>query len=233
MSEELRNRGREFAGFLEKLPNEKRDEITARNLEQTEAEYREFEKKFAKGKCYLCNKSFSSFKHETPCIHWLMKPRGFRKNDLPKISSRYGFFQIQSYLRWVANKEKIAANINDLPEEGTGDKLFELTIKYKNLEWAFSCSESDFLGHEKTKHSQHPHYHLQMRVDELQFIKYNDFHLPFSEHDIIHIEAMRIHPEIIKGKFTFGEGMSDILNEDNLENLVNHSRSIDEVPLDL
>jgi hypothetical protein len=35
-----------------------------------------------------------------------------------------------------------------MTEEGTGTKLFELTIRYKNLEWSISCSESDYLGHE-------------------------------------------------------------------------------------
>lgn len=133
----------------------------------------------------------------------------------------FGLFQIQSYLRWVANQAGFAKNINDLEDEGTESKIIEVTIRYENLEWALSCSESDFLGHEASKNANHPHYHFQMRVDRRQFINYNDFHLPLSEMDIINIEVMQIAPRKFKPKFIFGEGIQDVLIDEALEEIVN------------
>ena len=68
---------------------------------------------------------------------------------------------------------------------GTNSKLIELTLKYEHLEWAFSCTESDYLGHATTQHARHAYYHFQMRVYGHAFIGYNDFHVPFKEMDII------------------------------------------------
>lgn len=101
----------------------------------------------ANGFCYLRENPYASFSKKTPCPHWLLEPKGFKKKDFPSIAKRYGYFQIQSFLRWVANRDNFARNINDLPEEGTNGKLFEVTIKYKNFEWAFSCTESEVTLH--------------------------------------------------------------------------------------
>lgn len=146
---------------------------------------------------------------------------------------RYGFFQIQSFLRWIANQDGFARNINDLSCEGSSNKLFEVTIKYKKIEWAFSCVESDYQGHATSQHAKHSHYHFQMRIERQPFINYSDFHVPFSEMDIINIEAMRTSPGQIKQRFSFGEGMSDVFNEDTVEQLVNAvvpGESYDEAP---
>ena len=62
-----------------------------------------------------------------------------------EVARRFGFNHMQAFLRWVATEEAFAKNINDLADEGTG-KFIELTIKYKTLEWSFSCSESDYHG---------------------------------------------------------------------------------------
>ena len=101
--------------------------------------------------------------------------------------------------------------------------LFEVTIKYKNLDWAFSCAESDYIGHATSQHAKYPHYHFQMRVDKRSFINYNDFHVPFSERDIIEIEAKRSLPNKIKQQHSFGEGMHDILNDKTVEHIVRNS----------
>lgn len=181
MSNLLRAKGKDYADFLESLSDEKRQECNEINFKNAEAEHKRFLEHFISKK--------------VPCPHWLLKPKGFKKNDLPAITEYYGFFQIQSFLRWVANQDGFARNINDLIDEGTGSKLFEVTIKYKNLEWAFSCAESDFQGHLTSQHSKHSHYHFQMRIDRRPFINYSDFHLPFSERDIINIEAIRANPD--------------------------------------
>jgi len=208
---------------LESMPPEERDRISEENIQRTEAEYREFDSAFGSGYCYICGNTLSSFSKKKPCLHWLLKPKGFKKNNLPEISRHFGFFQIQTYLRWVANTQGFAKHINDLPEEGSGTKLIELTIRYKNIEWSFSCAESDYLGHQTSQHAKHPHYHFQMRIYQRPFINYSDFHVPFAEGDILSIEAKRRLPHIVKHKFPFGEGMAEVLNDDTVEALIANS----------
>lgn len=223
MNEQTRAEGKDFARFIASLSQ---SDITKGNQiqrQQVEQDYKEFLVQFKKGNCYLCNKPLKSFSKKSPCVHWLLKPNGFKKNDLPAIAKLYGFSQLQGFLRWVANQDGFARNINDLPEEGSSSKLFEVTIKYKNLDWAFSCAESDYLGHATSQNAKYPHYHFQMRVDKRSFINYNDFHVPFSEMDIIEIEAKRSLPIKIKQQHLFGEGMHDVLNDATVEHIVRNS----------
>jgi hypothetical protein len=223
MSTDAFAKAAELVERLEVMSPEERNKISEENIRQTQAEYTEFLSAFRIGECYICGKPLSSFSKKAPCIHWLLKPKGFKKNDLPEIAMRFGFFQIQTYLRWVANTQGFAKHINDLPEEGSGTKLIELTIRYRNLEWSFSCAETDYIGHQTSQHAKHPHYHLQMRVDQRPFINYSDFHVPFVEGDILSIEAKRKLPHIVKHKFPYGEGMAEILNDDTVEMLIEQS----------
>lgn len=233
MNKDPRAKGKDFAKFLESLPEETRVHGNEVSFRAAKAEHQDFLEYFGKGHCYLCKKPLTSFSKKSPCPHWLLKPKGFKKNDLLLIAQHYGYYQIQSFLRWVANQEGFARNINDLPDEGTGSKLFEVTIKYKNLEWAFSCAESDYQGHATSQHAKYQHYHFQMRLDRKPFINYSDFHVPFSEMDVINIEAMRARPDKIKQRFSFGEGMHDVLNDSTVEHIVNATvpgDSTDEAP---
>lgn len=95
-----------------------------------------------------------------------------------------------------------------------------MTIKYKTLEWAFSCAESDYQGHATSQYARHQHYHFQMRIERRPFINYSDFHVPFSEMDVINIEAMRANPNM-KQRFSFGEGMNAVLSDETVEHIVN------------
>lgn len=199
---------------------EERDRISNENVERTMAEHEEFIAAFQTHDCYICGRPLSSFSKKTPCLHWLLKPKGFKKNDLPAIAERFGFFPMQTYLRWVANTEAFAKNINDLAEEGTGSKLVELTIRYQNLEWSFSCAPSDYEGHQTSQHAKYPHYHFQMRLDGRPFINFSDFHVPFHKADVLSLEAKLRLPEMVKHKFPRGEGMSEVLNDDTVEALV-------------
>lgn len=233
MTEATRAKGRQFAKFLENLPEDVRIRSNEDSLRKSQLEYQRFLEFFEKGDCYICEKPLTSFSKKLPCLHWLLKPKGFRKKDFFALVGRYGFFQIQSFLRWIANQDGFARNINDLSCEGSSNKLFEVTIKYKKIEWAFSCAESDYQGHATSQHAKHSHYHFQMRIERQPFINYSDFHVPFSEMDIINIEAMRTSPGQIKQRFSFGEGMSDVFNEDTVEQLVNAvvpGESYDEAP---
>jgi hypothetical protein len=222
VSEAIRAKGHDYARFLATLSVEEIAHGNEVNHRAAEAEYQSFLEHFGRGSCYLCDRPLASFSKKSPCPHWLLKPEGFKKNDLSALAARYGFYQIQSFLRWVANQDGFAKNINDLPEEGTGTKLFEVTIKYKTLEWAFSCAESDYQGHATSQHAKHQHYHFQMRIDLRPFINYSDFHVPFSEMDIINLEAMRANPKM-KQRFSFGEGMNAVLSDETVEHIVNRT----------
>ena len=220
MSEKLRQRGKDFAEFLGGLSEE---QIAKGNMEEFRRvleEHDRFKELYSSGTCYLCNKPLTSFSKKKPCMHWLLKPKGFKKKDIKAVAEQYGMLQIQSLLRWYANEKAFARNINDLVEEGTGSKIVELTIRYKNLEWSFSCAESDFLGHQNSQHSKHPHYHMQMRIDKRPFINFNDFHLPLSDMDVINITAMRERPDRIKTRNSFGEGMTDVFSDDSIEQVL-------------
>lgn len=221
MTQAIKAKGKDFAKFLDSLPEEVRERGNEESFRAAVAEHQRFVEYFGKGDCYLCKRPLSSFSKKQPCPHWLLKPRGFKKYDLLAITQHYGFYQIQSFLRWVANQEGFARNINDLPDEGSGTKLFEVTIKYKTLEWAFSCAESDYQGHATSQHAKHQHYHFQMRIERRPFINYSDFHVPFCEMDIVNIEAMRALPGKVKQRFSFGEGMHDVLNDATVEGIVN------------
>jgi len=221
MKNELKNKGKDFAKFLGNLSKEERAEGNQKEFERAKAEYERFKESFSKGFCYLCKKPLKTFSKNNPCLHWLLKPKKFKKKHFPEISKKYGLFQTQSFLRWVANEEAFAKNINDLKDEGTGNKLIELTIKYKNLEWSFSCALSDYEGHPNSKHGKNPHYHFQMRIEKRPFVRFNDFHIPLSEMDIINIEAQKNNPQLIKQRFSFGEGMNEMFNDKIVEEVLN------------
>ena len=128
-----------------------------------EAEHRKFAEHFHVGKCSICGNELTSFNMGQPCVHWLLVPLGFTKSRFMDVADKFDLFQIQIFLRWVANEDAFARNINDFSDEGTG-KLIELTIRTRDWEWAFSCGEGDFIGHKsESEASQRPHYHFQMR----------------------------------------------------------------------
>jgi hypothetical protein len=78
-------------------------------IAKTEAEYAEFVRAFNEGDCYLCHHPIASFSTQRPCLHWLLKPKGFKKKHIVEVVNHYDFFQLQSYLRWVANRRFIAS----------------------------------------------------------------------------------------------------------------------------
>jgi hypothetical protein len=213
-------KGQDFAKFLASMPEKTRAEVVKLQREKVDAEHKEFTDAFALGDCYLCKHKLSMFDRSKPCPHWLLNPLGFEKRHFMEMAKQFGCFQIQSFLRWVANAGDFARNINDMPEEGSG-KFIETTIRYGDLEWSFSCTENDLIGHAASKYSQHPHYHFQMRVKSRPLIRFNDFHVPFKEQELIELEAQQAAPQLIKRKFTYGEGMADVLSEGTVEQILN------------
>lgn len=180
MQEELT---RKLQEWVNSLSEEQIQSINEKQRLKTEKDYRKFKDLFSIELCSLCGFSLRTMKREKPCLHWLLGLNKFRKKDFELLYPTIGFFQMNAYLRWIANQEVFMKNINDLVEEKNPSKLIETTIKYKNLEWSFSCSKDDFEGHRGRK-INFPHYHFQMRVSGKQFINFNDYHIPFSQEDI-------------------------------------------------
>lgn len=210
-----------IAEHLSSITDEDRNMFSAESVDSSLKEHAKFSAAFKAGECYLCSKSMSIFSSENPCLHWLLKPKGFKKKNFTSVANRYSMFQIETYLRWVANTDKPAKNINALTEEGTG-KLREVTIRYKHLRWSFSCATNDLRGHKSSTHSNYPHYHFQMQIDSRPFINYNDFHLPLHENDITALELSQRIPEIFKIKFPGDEGIEDVLHPTNFRSLLNN-----------
>jgi hypothetical protein len=214
-----------FAQFMASLPREEINRVNELNRREAREQHKAFSEAFKAGSCSFCGGTLASFDIDRPCRHWLLKPEGVRKEHIELLAARLSWSILENYVRWVANEEAFAQNINDLADEGTG-KLLELTVKYRNLEWSFSCGATDLAGHEGGgEHSRTPHWHFQMYVDGKPFVRYNDFHLPLSEADAGFLEFMRAHPGKVHRRLAGGTGMSEVFHESMLDALVTQGRS--------
>lgn len=194
-----------------KPPIQLLQEAEKKHKEATRREHEAFRAAHAQGICYLCDQPYTVFNSDQPCRHWFLHPLGVRKKDLGGLLEHFGCFRIQDYLRWVANAEVFAQNINDLAGEGDSSKLIDVTIVYRNLEWAFSCSKNDFSGHPGGQHSL-PHFHFQMRIDGRPFINYSDFHPKFTEEDLFLLKVMREEVSWLRYRNGHGAGMDEVMN---------------------
>lgn len=204
-------------------------EDLARWNEINEAEHHSQHESFIEGYkkdfCYLCEKDFKTVSKEDPCVHWLLRRGKFKNKDITLIAKKFGYHNISSYLRWCANAERIAANINDLVAEAPDGKVLSSTIKWKNIEWSFDCSPNDFVGH-GSGHSNFPHYHFQMRIDGRQFINFNDYHLPFSDQDLFQMRLAK-EPGMHFDFGAHGFGMQDAMSVDPAD-IVNYTTPTDD-----
>ena len=88
--------------------------------------------------------NMNSFKESVHCFHWFTYPKGIRKKHFESyLKKPIGFFQLDSYFRWLANSEVFLTNINDLKDETSATSYLESTFRYKNFEWAFSVGRYD------------------------------------------------------------------------------------------
>ncbi len=200
-----------FNNYHKQFTPEQINEQNKKRTEDAKKEYNEFIDAHTKGMCYICKKSYKTISKDTPCVHWLLRECKFKKKDFEKIYEKFDFFQINAFLRWVANQESYLKNINDMKEEQAEGKIIQETIKWKHIEWSFECAESDFKGHGGTQ-SNFPHYHFQMRINGQQFINYNDFHVPLSKDDELKLTLMQ--DEATDFVHTFGSagaGMQDAM----------------------
>jgi len=198
--------------FFDSISQEKVERKTKLQDEENIRVYKEFTEALKIGKCSFCNSSIDSFEENNPCFHWFTYPTGIKKKHfIQYLNKPIGFFQFECYLRWIANTEKFIGNINDLKDETSKTSYQETTIKYKNIEWAISVGHTDKEGH------LNPHYHIQMKVDDRIFLKFNDFHIPFSDQDLFMMELLEQASDKVKLGHKFGEGIGMIEDEETLE----------------
>ncbi|MBN4863809.1 hypothetical protein [Providencia stuartii] len=194
---------------------------------QYQEEYTDFLTHYEKDECYICSKPLATISKHTPCLHWLLRRCKFKKNDFPKLYEKFDFYSISAYLYWVAYAESGSKNINNLKGERSKRKLFETTIKWKNIEWTLDCAQNDFAGHVGTK-TEFPHWHFQMRIDGRQFINFNDFHIPFTETDQLKINLENDPNSGFMHSFgPGGQGMQERMEqlENNFEEFLDNSFS--------
>ncbi len=175
-----------FRGFDRMLESMGLDEVRRRSDEdhkQNERDFKDFKIALESGMCVYCQRSLTHFAPANPCFHWLLKPPGFRSKYFSRLYAQKNYHRIEAYLRWVATVDAPLRNINDLNDERSPSKFIETTIRYKNLEWSFSCSHSDFVGHAGKSEGAVPHYHFQMKENGNVIIKYAAHHIPFDDED--------------------------------------------------
>lgn len=203
--------------FFKNLSPEIIEESNKYQFVQADKEHTEFLTAFKKGCCYLCGMKLSYFNESEQCFHWFLLPEGIKKKHFYiYLLKKIGYFQLESYLRWVANTDLNIKNINDLKNENLNGKLVETTIKYKNIEWSINFGQTDLDGHSKSNNAQFPHFHLQMFKDNLPFIRFNDCHIPFSGHDIFTLQAIS-NSDLVEHLNLHGEGISVIESENELK----------------
>lgn len=211
---------KEFAEWLNRLPEEDRIHSNNEELNSAENDYKIFIAYFKDSKCSLCYKPLSSFNPDNPCLHWLLRPKMFKKKHFPLLYDKYTFFRMSAYVRWVASIDAPLRNINDLVDEHPGGKVIDFSAKYKHYMWSFSCGQSDLKGHAGKNYGYMPHYHMQMTLNSKSFINYNDFHIPFHSDDLYDLELFHNHSDIVCHDYGRGTGMQVLENPDTLERLV-------------
>lgn len=229
------------------LQNISQEEIERKNKEQIKEnaeEFKEFKDAYFKNCCSLCGNKLDYFNKTESCFHWFLLPAGIRKKDFDNyLKEAIGYFNIECYFRWIATLENPIKNINDLTSEISESKIKEITIKYKNIEWSLNYGSTDIEGHSGSKNADFPHFHIQMLIDGKPFIKFNDYHIPFTKEDLFNFQLINEANELVEFRNDYGEGISiiedsEILKEfektvkvaESEENALFHSSSIIQRP---
>jgi hypothetical protein len=155
-----------------------------------------------------------------PCPHWLLRPKGIEKRHIKQVLQAFGYIRTQAFLRWVANEDVFARNINDLDEERDPTKVFETTIRYRIYEWSFSCTQTDIDGHKISGSGRKPHFHFKMTINRQSFFDFNDSHCQLSEYDLFNFAIIRGGSPITKQYFLGGEGMRELFQPENFDKLI-------------
>lgn len=190
------------------MKQEEIDKINSDNMKATKEEYASFVKAFKDERCYMCGETLSSFNPQKLCLHWLLRPFRIKNKHFKDFFKHFNLFQIQSYLMWVAYQENKSANINNLSLEKDKNKVWESTIKYKNLEWSISCAQTELEGHKGTQHD-FPHYHFSMKINGNTVMSWQ--HAPLTQEDILKIKTHN-NPSSGLVHFWYIPGMEEVFS---------------------
>ena len=203
--------------FIESIPKEEVEKQMKLQDEENRKVYKEFIEGLKENRCFLCREQMDNFNKSKPCFHWFTYPEGIKKKYFKNyLNKPIGFFKLDSYFRWLANSEKPIGNINDLKEETSRTSYIDTTYKFKTIEWAFSIGHTDKEGHKDANVGSAPHYHIQMKVKGRIFLKFNDFHIPFSDDDLFTIELLEQSKDKVKLGYCYGTGIGILENEEYL-----------------
>jgi len=206
--------------ILENLSPEEIENENLEHLKENEEIFEEFKDAYFKKCCSLCGNKLDKFIPDEPCFHWFLLPNGIKKKHFKEYLNKHvGSFLLESYFRWLANLEAPLKNINDLGEEKNSAKLKEITIRFKNIEWSLNYGITDLKGHLNSENANFPHFHIQMIVDEQPFLRFNDFHIPFSKPDLSNLNMLKEEGDLINFSHGNGEGISAITNPEYLKEL--------------
>lgn len=206
--------------FLESISPEEIEQKNREQLEDNQKLYDDFKDAYSKDCCSLCGNKLDYFSKSETCFHWFTMPTGIKKRDFDDyLKEPIGFFRLESYFRWLASIETPLKNINDLSDEVSESKIKEVTIRFRNVECALNYGKTDLVGHENSMNANFPHFHLQVLVDNRPFIRFNDYHIPFSDEDLFNIEVMDKASDLVDFRYDLGEGMSFIEDPEKLKEL--------------
>ena len=210
--------------FIDSIPQDEVDRRTKEQDIENKRMHDEFVEGMATNKCFLCKGTLDSYDKMTPCFHWFLYPDRIKKKRFKNyLNSPIGFFQLDSYFRWMANHEKPLGNINDLKHESPDSVMFSTTYRYKNIEWSLVVGEKDKEGHKGSNFGGVPHFHLQMKINDQIFLKFNDYHIPFKDSDLFTLSLLEQAGDKIELGHCFGYGAGLLEKEETLKYVDEHS----------
>jgi hypothetical protein len=213
---------------LNDVPLEDLQKQAALQAERDEKDFLSLEMGLGEGKCHYCGHTLTHFSINKPCLHWLLwRAPGLRKKHFQTLFENVSYHQLDAYLRWVANTEVPLQNINDLATEKSSNKFIETTIRYRNLEWSFSCSYEDFAGHAGGFAGKEPHYHFQMKKDGNVVINFNGFHILFQDYDEFAFAVERGEFDRLKSGHLHGAGTQSMFDNFSPAEIIDSMRSTD------
>ena len=193
-----------FKRTFESLPKDVVALLQRREYKHNERDFAALCGSLKHNKCYLCGQSLEYNDVSTPCFHFLLNPRLKKKYREALFSKPVSFIKLYTYLAWVANSNQPFENVNDIISDILPSRIFETTIRYKNIEWSFSFKKSDLEGHPDAKIGRLPHYHFQMTVDGNTIVNYNNCHIQFASEDFLYFEMIRQKAAKVDSQFVAG-----------------------------
>ncbi len=194
----------DFKRTLASIPMDVREILQEGEDERNAKDFEALKKGLSKGECYLCGKKIEECDPANPCLHFLLNPRLKKVAREALFSKPVSFIHLYTYLAWVANTEMPFVNINDILSDIVNNRIFEGTIRYKNIEWSFTYKPTDLEGHQGAKVGALPHYHFQMKVDNNVTASFNNCHIQFTPYDFQYFEMIKQDAVVIDPQFASG-----------------------------